>query len=97
MNEPIDDVDLSKNPVPNDAELDELVANAKSVMVNPALKFALSQARRNVYAEMAGAVPDHLTSVALHAKLRAVEAIPSMLQAILNEQSMRQKMSKRTK
>lgn len=77
--------DLIKSPTFTDDEIRQREVEAREILENPVMLWAFAELRRRVFAELAAAVPGHLTSVPLHAKLCAVEAIPGMLQQVLND------------
>lgn len=89
--------ELDGDPKFDDEEVRELAAEARSILASKALKYALSEGRRRIYAELAAAIPGDLTSVRLHVKLLALEEIPRTLKVILNEDTMRTQKNSRTR
>ena len=77
--------DLIKSPTFTDDEIRQREIEARELLQNPILLWAFAEMRRRAFAELAAAVPGHLTSVPLHAKLCAVEALPGLLQLVLND------------
>lgn len=73
----------------SDLVIRERATEAVGLVENPIFQDAILKVRQQTYAELLAAPIGSLTATALHAKLVALEDIPSQLKLFINDAKMR--------